>query len=275
MNLERIDISKIKGIETSEEELLDLEDFLIDPKKEVPAPIPILSVKDQYGDIPIFTEDNISMIQGKAKSRKSTLLKAIAIAINKGEYGLLVSHYPRNRICIFDTEQSKYHCWRSAKIISHVSGRNIHYYSVAGVSTENKKKLVETYLKRNPDCGFLILDNIVHFLTDFNSSTESADLNQWLIKTKSNFNTHICLVLHENGSDPGNGKAKGHIGTLLENTCESIIRVEKDRDNKDISIVKPKAMRGREFEDFTIQQDYQGVPYIKVYSPVQKERRKY
>ena len=62
----------------------------------------------------------------------------------------------------------------------------------------------------------------------------------------------------------GNGKAKGHLGSLLENTCETIIRVEKDKNNRSRSIVSPKEMRGEEFEPFIIEMDFQGIPYISI-----------
>ena len=58
----------------------------------------------------------------------------------------------------------------------------------------------------------------------------------------------------------GNGKAKGHLGSLLENTCETIIRVEKDKNNRSRSIVSPKEMRGEEFDSFVIEMDFQGIP---------------
>ena len=59
-------------------------------------------------------------------------------------------------------------------------------------------------------------------------------------------------------------KAKGHLGSLLENTCETIIRVEKDKNNRSRSIVSPKEMRGEEFDSFVIEMDFQGIPYISI-----------
>lgn len=265
---------KIENIPKVEEEVLSLSDFIIDPDVVMPEPIPILSHYAYGRNTPIFTEDNISMIQGKAKSRKSTLLKALATAIGKGEFYMLRSNYHRNKIAIFDTEQGAYHCWRSANVIKLLSGRKVDYYKLKGTSTEQKKFIVEQHLKRNPMCGFIILDNIVHFLTDFNSSTESTDLNNWLFKMVSDYNCHICVVIHENGSDTGNGKAKGHIGTLLKNTCETIIRVEKDKDDRSRSIVRTDDMRGLEFDPFVIEMDYQGVPYLSDYDEPQPRSNK-
>lgn len=266
----KIDTSLLTAIEPVVEDF-DIDEFLIDPFEIVPPPTPILAVKQSGYHIPIFTEDNISLLQGKAKSRKSTFIKAIGIAIACGNYDRLECFYPRNKIAIIDTEQGKYHCWQSANLISQKSGVRVNYYKVAGLSVDKKKYLVEEHLKRNPDCGFLILDNIVHFLNNFNDPTESALLNEWLIKMKSEYNCHILNVLHENGSDYGNGKAKGHIGTLLENTCETIIRVEKNKDNRNQSIVSVKESRGQEFEPFVLERDMQGIPFLYDYIPETKQ----
>ena len=63
------------SLEFLEDEVFDISEFLIDPDEEVPEPIPIIAFENKGRTIPIFTEDNISMIQGRAKSRKSTVLK--------------------------------------------------------------------------------------------------------------------------------------------------------------------------------------------------------
>ena len=269
--LERIDLGKLSiDISEKEQEFLNISDYLVNPDVEIEEPTPILSIQQGYSNISIFTEDNISLLQGRAKSRKSTLLRAICAAISSGEYQMFKSGYTRNDVAIVDTEQGAYHCWRAARNIKYLSKRTIPYYKVAGCSIQQKKFLVEEHLKRNPNCGFMVLDNIVHFLNNFNDPTESAELNQWLIKIKSDYNVHLCLVLHENGSDTGNGKAKGHLGSLLENTCESIIRIEKNPDDKGQSIVSAKAMRGLEFEPFILETDHQGTPYLSAYSPIRK-----
>ena len=50
---------------------------------------------------------------------------------------LLKSYYERNDFTIIDTEQGKYHCWKSAKVIKNISGKKIKYYKVAGLSVDN------------------------------------------------------------------------------------------------------------------------------------------
>jgi hypothetical protein len=149
-------------------------------------------------------------------------------------------------------------------------------------SNKNSEKLEKKVIKQtNKNKAENALDNVVRLwknaklngLTEFEISEDYLSpirryyRNYWLkelIKIKADYNCHIILVLHENGSDMGNGKAKGHLGSLLENTCETIIRVEKDKNNRSRSIVSPKEMRGEEFDSFVIEMDFQGIPYISI-----------
>ena len=245
-----------------EAEEIDIRDFIVLPDIVVQKPIPILSVNQNGRLIDIFTEENISMIQGQAKSRKSTLIKAICQGILVGN-NKFVSSYHRNKIAIIDTEQSTYHCYRAVSMIKRMTGMTVDYFSVAGLNSKQKIQLVENYLQQN-DCGFMILDNIVHFLTNFNDVNESAEVTEWLIKIKKQYNVHICNILHENSGE--NAKARGHLGTNLKNLCESIIKIEIDRNDRSKSIVSADAMRGEEFEKFSIELDGQGSPYLSDYN---------
>ena len=197
---------------SSEESKIDLSDYLVSPEFEVPRPIPILSVIQNGFVIDIFTEENISMIQGQAKAKKSFFIKSICEGILKGN-NKLSSNYQRNEIAIIDTEQSTYHCYMAVRSVKYMTGKTISYFSVAELNSSQKMSLVETFLKANPNCGFLILDNIVHFLNNFNDVEESSLVTQWLVKIKKLYNVHICTVLHENAGE--SGKARGHLGTNL------------------------------------------------------------
>ena len=256
------------GTDEVNEVEFDIAECLVDPNIEVPEPTPILAFEYRGYTVPIFTENNKSLIKGQAKSRKSTLIKAIgATIVSQGYYekgGMLKSHYHRNELTIIDTEQGKYHCYKAVKMIQRLSKGHLNYYRLAGRSIEQKKYLVEQHLKTHPNCGVLVIDNIVHFLLDFNSATESRELESWIDYLVETYNCHIILVLHENGSESGMGKAKGHLGSLLENTCETTIRVRKDPDNKSQSIVSGALTRNGDFEDFIIEMDMQGVPYLSV-----------
>lgn len=256
-------------INTEPEEIeLDLISFKINPDIEVAEPIPILSITQDGYDIPILTEENLSLIFGPAKSRKSTLIKSICQAVFKGSNEKMKSTYYRNDIAVVDTEQDRYRCWRMTKTLKYLTGRNVNYYSMVGTKKELKRVLVEKHLSENPNCGLLILDNIVHFLRDFNSVEESADLTEWLLSIKATFNVHILMILHENASG-GVIKPRGHLGTNLMNLCETIIKIQKDENDKSQSIISAFLTRGKDFNDFVITQDGQGTPYLsdlKIYN---------
>lgn len=260
MNIQKIDLDAIKIIDT-QDEIIDLEQFKINPNDKLIEPIPILSVKERYNNISLMNEGNISLVQGAAKSRKTTLLKSIWEAIIIGENNKLISNYSRNKIAVFDTEQSKYYCQKAVIVIKAMTGVSIDYFKIVGTTNTVKMKIVEKYLEQNPDVGFITLDNIVHFVTDFNNQAEATNIIQWEQGLVDKYNTHICNVLHENSSGEST-KAKGHLGTLLVNACDTIIRIEKDKYDKSKSIVSPKEMRGLEFNPFYLEMDMQGKPFL-------------
>ena len=72
----------------------------------------------------------------------------------------------------------------------------------------------------------------------------------------------------------GSGKAKGHLGSLLENTCETVIRVEKDKNDSMISIVSPALTRNREFGKFTIEMDDHWIPSLRRYEETESSSEK-
>lgn len=133
--------------------------------------------------------------------------------------------------------------------------------------------IIVSILSNQGDCGLVILDNIVHFVGDFNSAQESSEVTEWVLNMKSKYKTHILVVLHENASS-GFIKPRGHLGTNLMNLCETAIRIQKDPNDKFQSIVSAALTRGRSFEDFALTMDDQMIPYLNDLSPYEKEKFK-
>ena len=65
------------------------------------------------------------------------------------------------------------------------------------------------------------------------------------MKLSSEYDCHICSVLHENRS---NGQLRGHLGTEVINKSETVLSVTK---NGETSSVKPEYTRNMPFDDFT------------------------
>ena len=247
------------------EDEFDIEKYRIHPDQNIETKQPILIIKQGKEEFILLTEGSSSMVQGKAKSKKTTLVKGIIIAVLQGRFKNLYSYYKRNGACLVDTEQDEEDCWYATRQIQALSqGKVIDYFSVAELSIEQRKQLVEQFLKLNPNCGLMILDNVAHFVKNFNSEEECSSFIQWINKTKKIYKCHFMLILHENKSD-GNYNAKGHLGTLLEQNCQTIIRLEEDKYDSRKSIVMPKAMRKKKFKKFILTFDQFGNPEFEDY----------
>ena len=76
----------------------------------------------------------------------------------------------------------------------------------------------------------------------------------------SNYDLHIHCVLHLNKND---SNTRGHIGTELENKAETVLIVSKDKQNTDISEVRPMHMRDKEFYPFAFHIDSNALPVLE------------
>ena len=67
------------------------------------------------------------------------------------------------------------------------------------------------------------------------------------------------VVLHEN---PGSDKARGHIGTELMNKAETVIALQVDKYDDDVSIVSAGFCRNKSFKPFAFKITDDGLPKI-------------
>lgn len=72
-------------------------------------------------------------------------------------------------------------------------------------------------------------------------------------------NIHIHTILHQNKGDEN---ARGHIGTELSNKAETVLQVEKDSKNPDISTVKTAHIRAVDFEPFAFRINEEALPEL-------------
>ena len=218
------------------------------------AYLELIHTKEDGGkvNVPVMTSGNMSAIQGKAKSRKTFFIVLCSKMI-----------YLQNKIkiAIFDTEQFNYHSSLTFNRINKTTPDNyLRFFNLRKYTIDVRLEFVETYIMRErPDLIFL--DNIRDCMTDINSWTETNHVLTTLIQLSDEFKTHICLTLHEN---PGvdTDKARGAIGTELQNKCETIFKIEKVKETPHISKVKGLFTRNIEFDemDFIINND--GIPEL-------------
>ncbi len=234
------------------------------------------------GEACIATLGNFSVTTGKAKSRKTFNVSAIAAAALSG--GTVLGYRARlpegKRVILYvDTEQSKYHCHKTLKRILTMAGmptdkdnRNLIFHSLRGVMPNDITDLVERALENHKDSiGLVIIDGIRDMMFDINDPTESVVLVNNLMRWTSVYNVHIHAALHLNKSDDN---VRGHIGTEINNKAETVLLVGKDRFDNGLSQVSPLYTRGMEFKPFHFQIGDSGIPQEVCGSqPEQKERR--
>lgn len=208
-------------------------------------------------DTVIGTLGNFSASIGKAKSKKTFNVSAIVASALSGSTVLHYrSMFPENKrkILYIDTEQGRYHCQqvlkrilRLADLPEYKNPDNLIMLALRKFSPKLRLAIVEQAIGTIPDLGLVIIDGIRDFLYDINSSSESTDIISKFMQWTDDRQIHIHTILHQNKGDEN---ARGHIGTELNNKAETVLLVEKDKGNSDISHVSAMHIRAMDFEPF-------------------------
>lgn len=255
-----------KDFEEKQEEVL-LKKHRITISDDIKPPPPVLQV-DNMTQFPvtIFTEGNLSVISGKAKARKSFAVAMLTASTVSDEwvYRKFLS-LPCKKVIYFDTEQSSFYVQQAYKRIESIAvgegiNKRFYCYALRSLSVEDRINVIDYVFKKTSNLGFVVIDGIRDLMKDINSAEESTDLSTKLMQWSEESGAHILTVLHEN---PSTEKLRGHIGTELMNKAETVIGVEKlEGDERNISVIKCRMLRGIDFEDiyFTINQH--GVPEV-------------
>ena len=117
--------------------------------------------------------------------------------------------------------------------------------------------MVEYAIENTPNLGFVVIDGIRDLITSINDEAEASNIASKLLKWTEEFNIHIVVVLHEN---PGSDKARGHIGTELMNKAETVIALQVDKYDENVSIVSAGFCRNKAFKPFAFTITDEGLP---------------
>jgi len=222
-----------------------------------PKPITFLELLHTKKDctkvnVPVMTSGNLSAIQGKAKSRK-TFFIILASQMIYLQHNI--------KIAVFDTEMFNYHSLLMLKRINTLVPENqLRLFNLRKYSIDVRLEFVDSYiLKEKPDLIFL--DNIRDCMIDINSWVETNKIITTFVQLADEYKTHICLTLHENpGKD--NDKARGAIGTELQNKCETIFRLERSETDDQYTKVKGLFTRNMEFDSLEFEINDIGLPVL-------------
>ena len=221
--------------EPTEDDLLTK--YLLDPTEHISNPPSVLELRLGLETYTLGTAGNISLIQGKAKSRKSYFVSALAAAaIRQGfNESLLKAGIVKGKVIFFDTEQGDFHAQRVNQRTLHLAGipveqgqEYLKYFALRRADTNaDRLAIIEYVLKRIEGVSLVIIDGIVDVANGVNEEAESIALVSRLMKISADLNLHLITVLHENKNDRG---AKGHLGSYLTQKSESVYGVSRSED---------------------------------------------
>ena len=165
-----------------------------------------------------------------------------------------------------DTEQSPYHCLKVARRILRMAGlptdrdnENLEFLALRKHTPEERIAIVEQAIYRTDNIGLVIIDGIRDMVYDINSPSEATCIISKLMQWTDERQIHIHTILHQNKADEN---ARGHIGTELNNKAETVLLVEKDEKDSDVSTVRAAHIRAMDFEAFAFRINEEALPEL-------------
>jgi hypothetical protein len=235
----------------------------INPLENVSEPPAVLNIVDNSGQqIPSFTLGNLSLMIGKAKSKK-TFFSALLIASYLGYKNEKVLGNPTAfpNVIWFDTEQSPYHLISMVKrvcsLINDPNPKNLYVYQLRTLTTDERIYFIDYVISKIP-ASLVLIDGIKDLVSDINSPDQATSIVTRLMKWSTEDYVHIINVLHMNKAD---GNARGHLGTELTNKAETVLSIEVT-DDPFISIVKAEYTRDKEFKPFSFTINSDSLPEL-------------
>jgi hypothetical protein len=237
-----------------------LQSLEVDSTVEVDEPEKAISLRFGLDDYIFGTMGNFSLIQGKAKSRKSYFLSALmAAAISDHDVCEHIRGHLSDRVNIYiDTEQGDFHAAKSKKRIQsmatldpRVNYPNFKHYRFRGLLTNKERlKLTDYVMQSFDNIGLVVIDGVVDLASKgVNDEEEATALASKLLQWTSSKNCHISIVLHENKNDRN---AKGHLGAMLVQKAETTISLTKSETQPGASDIVPEYTRNKEFPPMTM-----------------------
>lgn len=253
----------IDNLDEDEENTLQdrLNEFEVDSTKHIERPPVAVDIVTGVSTSIFGTLGNFSMVQGKAKSRKSFFVSAIAAgALSKEVVADSLRGHIGDKVVVYvDTEQGEYHAHRTKKRILHMAGldtdindKRLRYFQFRGLDRNSERMTMVEYILQSIDnIGLIVLDGIVDLSSKgVNDEEEATEIASRLLKWTAHYNCHAVCVLHENKND---SNAKGHLGAYLTQKAETVVAVRRHEENREMSLIRAEYTRNIEFPELQME----------------------
>lgn len=255
----------------------DINQFKIDPNKELKPPKGLLQIKDEReGVIETMILGTIGQIKGKKKVGKSSIINTLCLTLlsDKSFLSAISSDNKTKDILLIDTEQHEYDVQKSLHYVNQnktLKHLNIHVYCLAEFNKIERQQITEALIYTTKNIGIVIIDGIVDLVKNFMDNVESSQLVDNVSKWAKQTNTHIVCVLHENKSK-NDENSRGPLGTELDNKAHYTWRVTNDPTTKVRALLCSES-RTKEFAPIYFKLNDNKTPY-EVDAPQQTIKQK-
>ncbi|UFH51819.1 AAA family ATPase [Spirosoma sp. KNUC1025] len=245
-----------------------LESARVRPSDVLAESTACLMVQNEEQSFIIATLGNLSTVTGQAKAKKTFAVSLATAAAVSSELILnrIKGTLPDDKrtVLLFDTEQSRQHVLQMLKRICRLCNlkepANLHVYSLRAFSPDERLKAIDHALNNTLNVGLVVIDGIRDLAVDpILDSEQASRIVTQLLQWTEHLQIHIMCVLHQNKND---AHMRGHLGTELTNKSETVMRVSRDSQNREVSHVKGDYCRNREFEPFSFIIDEDGTPQM-------------
>lgn len=193
-------------------------------------------IKDNFGRVDkVASYGDLITVTGFAKSGKTTFTNEVIKSCITNTYCLddKILLKIKGNIIHLDTEQSEQDCFVDfQKILNSVGIKktpiNYFKFSIGGYTVKERLAFVEYVINRVGNVKLLLIDGIVDMCSHFNDLVISQSLVEHIrqLGIKKKFITFCILHLAKS-----TGKARGHLGSILEEKSKSMYESIKEKDD--------------------------------------------
>jgi hypothetical protein len=207
---------------------------------------PLISYKQNI----ISTSTGLTLIKGESGSGKGRLVMNMMVGFSGKEDGLGFEYKqcPQDKhVIYFNTEMSKYELRDRLGSVIAISGMayDERLVVIDASEEEEKWKMLEEVMIDLPP-HVVIIDQIGDFCDDINNMIEAKDTIEKVTKLLSKYNCGGIVIMHQNESAGANGKARGHVGSFLEQKVVCSLSISQLSNSYKIKSTKIRS--GRSFD---------------------------
>lgn len=221
----------------------NIDNFLFDLQAELEPENILISIQGKT----CLSTQNVMVISGKPKSRKSALAHAVIGAAIKKEpvLGIECNLMPADEIVLIDTEQSKHDLKRSLDRMQRQTGLDkmpayFKCYTVRQLNPFHVKNVIKKICE-NEKTRLIIIDGALDLILNMNDIIEVKETIDFIKVILSEKNVGLVFIIHQSKST---NFTIGHLGSYFDRFAQTVIEVTKLENGN--SEVKAQMMRSDE-----------------------------